>query len=134
MRNPASADFYEKLMQLDVAYLSNQEPKQSVKILTAAIRPAALKVAVDRQLAREANKVYKTSVPVFGRWLTQLHDNFMLFESQMVTAEKKPEEKPHRQYGEKYRQPQQRKPDGQAKGAVPRKASAVCKGLPEVWL
>ncbi|CAK4577840.1 unnamed protein product, partial [Aphanomyces euteiches] len=90
------ADFYEKLEQLDVAHLPSQEPKQSVKILTAAIRPAALKATVERQLAREANKVYKSSVPAFGRWLTQLLDNFMLFESQMATAEKKPEEKPAR--------------------------------------
>ncbi|CAK4689842.1 unnamed protein product [Aphanomyces euteiches] len=114
------ADFYEKLEQLDVAHLPSQEPKQSVKILTAAIRPAALKATVERQLAREANKVYKSSVPAFGRWLTQLLDNFMLFESQMATAEKKPEEKPVRlQYGEKFRhqqQPQQRKPEGQVKG------------------
>ncbi|KAG9409390.1 hypothetical protein AC1031_019644 [Aphanomyces cochlioides] len=117
------ADFYEKLDQLDVAHLPSQEPKQSVKILTAAIRPAALKATVERQLAREANKVYKSSVPAFGRWLTQLLDNFMLFESQMATAEKKPEEKPaRRQYGEKFRpqqQPQQRKPEGQAKGRPP---------------
>ncbi|KAH9078175.1 hypothetical protein Ae201684P_019271 [Aphanomyces euteiches] len=117
------ADFYEKLEQLDVAHLPSQEPKQSVKILTAAIRPAALKATVERQLAREANKVYKSSVPAFGRWLTQLLDNFMLFESQMATAEKKPEEKPaRRQYGEKFRhqqQPQQRKPEGQAKGHWP---------------
>ncbi|CAK5213956.1 unnamed protein product, partial [Aphanomyces euteiches] len=117
------ADFYEKLEQLDVAHLPSQEPKQSVKILTAAIRPAALKATVERQLAREANKVYKSSVPAFGRWLTQLLDNFMLFESQMATAEKKPEEKPARcQYGEKFRhqqQPQQRKPEGQAKGHGP---------------
>ncbi|CAK4320380.1 unnamed protein product, partial [Aphanomyces euteiches] len=117
------ADFYEKLEQLDVAHLPSQEPKQSVKILTAAIRPAALKATVERQLAREANKVYKSSVPAFGRWLTQLLDNFMLFESQMATAEKKPEEKPaRRQYGEKFRhqqQPQQRKPEGQAKGHGP---------------
>ncbi|KAH9121951.1 hypothetical protein AeMF1_006553, partial [Aphanomyces euteiches] len=114
------ADFYEKLEQLDVAHLPSQEPKQSVKILTAAIRPAALKATVERQLAREANKVYKSSVPAFGRWLTQQLDNFMLFESQMATAEKKPEEKPVRlQYGEKFRhqqQPQQRKPEGQVKG------------------
>ncbi|CAK4769616.1 unnamed protein product, partial [Aphanomyces euteiches] len=113
------ADFYEKLEQLDVAHLPSQEPKQSVKILTAAIRPAALKATVERQLAREANKVYKSSVPAFGRWLTQLLDNFMLFESQMATAEKKPDEKPaRRQYGEKFRhqqQPQQRKAEVQAK-------------------
>ncbi|CAK4742184.1 unnamed protein product, partial [Aphanomyces euteiches] len=47
----------------------------------------------------------------------------MSFESQMATAEKKPEEKPaRRQYGEKFRpqqQPQQRKPEGQAKGQGP---------------
>ncbi|KAF0736552.1 hypothetical protein Ae201684P_007026 [Aphanomyces euteiches] len=47
----------------------------------------------------------------------------MLFESQMATAEKKPEEKPaRRQYGEKFRpqqQPQQWKPEGQAKGQGP---------------
>ncbi|RHY29894.1 hypothetical protein DYB32_004769 [Aphanomyces invadans] len=90
------ADFYEKLEQLDVVHLPSQEPKQSVKILTAAIQPAALKATVERQLAQEANKVYKTSVSAFGRWLIQLLDNFMLFESQMVTAEKKAEEKPRR--------------------------------------
>ncbi|ETV91957.1 hypothetical protein H310_13606 [Aphanomyces invadans] len=90
------ADFYEKLEQLDVVHLPSQEPKQSFKILTAAIRPAALKAMVERQLAREANKVYKTSVPAFGRWLIQLLDNFMLFELQMVMAEKKAEEKPRR--------------------------------------
>ncbi|RHY46954.1 hypothetical protein DYB34_010515, partial [Aphanomyces astaci] len=33
------ADFYEKLEQLDVAHLSEQGPKQSVKILMATIRP-----------------------------------------------------------------------------------------------
>ncbi|CAK4550684.1 unnamed protein product [Aphanomyces euteiches] len=121
------ADFYEKLEQLDVAHLPSQEPKQSVKILTAAIRPASLKATVERQLAREANKVYKSSVPAFGRWLTQLLDNFMLFESQMATAEKKPEEKPaRRQYGEKFRhqqQPQQRKPEAKrrAMGLPPSK-------------
>ncbi|ETV91956.1 hypothetical protein H310_13605 [Aphanomyces invadans] len=108
------ADFYEKLEQLDVVHLPSQEPKQSVKILTAAIQPAALKATVERQLAQEANKVYKTSVSAFGRWLIQLLDNFMLFESQM--------------YGEKYRQPQQRKPDGQAKGVVPAKQVLLTKG------
>ncbi|RHY24482.1 hypothetical protein DYB32_008832 [Aphanomyces invadans] len=122
------ADFYEKLEQLDVVHLSSQEPKQSVKILTAAIRPAALKATVERQLAREANKAYKASVPAFDRWLIQLLDNFMLFESQMVMAEKKPEEKPRLQYGKTYRQPQQRKPDGQAKGVVPAKQVLFAKG------
>ncbi|RHY23322.1 hypothetical protein DYB32_009234 [Aphanomyces invadans] len=79
------ADFHEKLEQLDAAHLPIQEPKLSVKILTAAIRPAELKAT-------------------------------------------KLEEKSRRQYGEKYQQPQQRKPDGQAKGAVPAKQVLFAKG------
>ncbi|RHY15509.1 hypothetical protein DYB32_010754, partial [Aphanomyces invadans] len=54
------ADFYEKLEQLDVAHLPEQEPKQSVKILTAAIRSHQLKATVERQLTRETNKAYKS--------------------------------------------------------------------------
>ncbi|ETV95092.1 hypothetical protein H310_11375 [Aphanomyces invadans] len=56
------ADFYEKLEQLDVPHLPEQEPKQSVKILTAAIQPHQLKSTVERQLARETNKAYKLDV------------------------------------------------------------------------
>ncbi|RHZ09156.1 hypothetical protein DYB26_011653, partial [Aphanomyces astaci] len=66
------ADFYDKLEQLDVAHL------QSVKILTAAIRPSQLKATVERQLTREANKAYKSDVKLFCRWLVSLMDNFML--------------------------------------------------------
>ncbi|RHY20713.1 hypothetical protein DYB32_009970 [Aphanomyces invadans] len=55
------ADFYEKLEQLVVAHLPEQEPKQSVKILTAAIRPL--------QSTRETNKAYKSDVRSFCRWL-----------------------------------------------------------------
>ncbi|ETV90102.1 hypothetical protein H310_15066 [Aphanomyces invadans] len=42
------SDCYERLEQLDVAHLSEQESKQSVKMLTAAIRPPQLKAAVER--------------------------------------------------------------------------------------
>ncbi|RHY56964.1 hypothetical protein DYB38_013375, partial [Aphanomyces astaci] len=63
------ADFYEKLEQLDVAHLSEQGPKQSVKILMATIRPVQLKATVERQLMREVNKAYKTDVKAFCRRL-----------------------------------------------------------------
>ncbi|ETV96688.1 hypothetical protein H310_10006 [Aphanomyces invadans] len=96
------ADFYEKLEQLDVAHLPEQEPKQSVKILTAAIRPHQLKATVERQLTREMNKAYKSDVRSFCRWLVTLMDNFMLFESQLV-VERKHDQIPPRQYGEKAR-------------------------------
>ncbi|RLO06027.1 hypothetical protein DYB28_012590, partial [Aphanomyces astaci] len=67
------ADFYDKLEQLDVTHLPEQEPKQSVKILTAAIRPSQLKATVERQLTREANKAYKSDVKLFCRWLVEDH-------------------------------------------------------------
>ncbi|ETV92315.1 hypothetical protein H310_13369 [Aphanomyces invadans] len=66
------ADFYEKLEQLDVAHLPEQEPKQ---------------------------QLYKTDVRLFCR--VTLMDNFMLFESQMLVAEKKQDTVPPRQYGDK---------------------------------
>ncbi|RHZ07952.1 hypothetical protein DYB31_015303 [Aphanomyces astaci] len=61
-------DFYDKLEQLDVAHLPEQERQQSVKILRAAIRPSQLKATVERQLTREANKAYKSDVKSFCRW------------------------------------------------------------------
>ncbi|RHY90302.1 hypothetical protein DYB35_006609 [Aphanomyces astaci] len=95
------ADFYEKLEQLDVAHLSEQGPKQSVKILMATIRPVQLKATVERQLMREVNKAYKTDVKAFCRRLVSLLDNFMLFESQLFVSD--PKNNPNRQrlYGDK---------------------------------
>ncbi|RHY26411.1 hypothetical protein DYB32_007632 [Aphanomyces invadans] len=97
------ADFYEKLEQLDVAHLHEQEPKQSVKILTAAIRPPHLKATVERQLMRETIKALKSDVRAFCTWLVTLLDTFMLFESQLISVEKKAESNPPRQYGDKTR-------------------------------
>ncbi|RLO08970.1 hypothetical protein DYB28_003350 [Aphanomyces astaci] len=95
------ADFYEKLEQLDVAHLSEQGTKQSVKILMATIRPVHLKSTVERQLTREVNKAYKTDVKAFCRRLVSLLDNFMLFESQLFVSG--PKNNPYRQrlYGDK---------------------------------
>ncbi|ETV92049.1 hypothetical protein H310_13574 [Aphanomyces invadans] len=95
-------DFYEKLEQLDVAHLLEQEPKQSVNMLTAAIRPSQLKATIERQLTHETNKAYMLDVRLFCRWLVTLMDNIMLFESQMLVAKKQDPISP-RHYGEKAR-------------------------------
>ncbi|RQM29351.1 hypothetical protein B5M09_008053 [Aphanomyces astaci] len=116
------ADFYDKLEQLDVAHLPEQEPKQSVKILTAAIRPSQLKATVERQLTREANKAYKSDVKSFCRWLVSLMDNFMLFESQLVAMDPKPEPNRPRQYGEK---PRRQLPPKKADSGAPARAPAM---------
>ncbi|RHY19699.1 hypothetical protein DYB32_010188, partial [Aphanomyces invadans] len=62
-----------------------------------------LKATVERQLTRETNKAYKSDVRSFCRWLVILMDNFMLFESQLLVVEKKHDQIPPRQYGEKAR-------------------------------
>ncbi|KAF0706972.1 hypothetical protein AaE_013844 [Aphanomyces astaci] len=79
------ADFYDKVEQLDVAHLQS------------------LKATVERELTREANQAYKSDVKSFCRWLVSLMDNFMLFESQLVVMDPKPEPNRPRQYGEKPR-------------------------------
>ncbi|KAF0683006.1 hypothetical protein As57867_024834, partial [Aphanomyces stellatus] len=119
------SDFYDKLEQLDVGHLPQEEPKQSVKILVAAIRPAPLKATVERQLAREANKTYKSDVTAFCQWLIKLLDNFMLFESQMVSSDKKPEHGPQRLAGGNAGIDRKGFPPKRHDGATPARAPAT---------
>ncbi|ETV93768.1 hypothetical protein H310_12334 [Aphanomyces invadans] len=45
---------------------SRQEPKQSVKTLTAAIRPSQLKATVERELTREVSKAFTSNLRQYG--------------------------------------------------------------------
>ncbi|RHY19910.1 hypothetical protein DYB32_010146 [Aphanomyces invadans] len=97
-----------------------------------AIRPPHLKATVERQLTRETNKAFKSDVRAFCKWLVTLLDNFMLFESQLISVEKKAESHPPRQYGDKTRRhaPSKRPDDGAttktAAPAVPAKGCLKC--------
>ncbi|KAG6613363.1 uncharacterized protein IUM83_17045 [Phytophthora cinnamomi] len=78
------SDFHILLDDQDTDEFPIIEPKLSVEFLCAAVEPSVLRVSVNTELKKAANKRLRVSVAAFLDWLKPLVESFLMFESTLL--------------------------------------------------
>ncbi|KAE9305703.1 hypothetical protein PF008_g21651 [Phytophthora fragariae] len=78
------SDFHVLLDAQDMHEFPITEPKLSVEFLCAAVEPSVLRVSVNTELTKAANKRLRASVAAFLDWLKPRVESFLMFESALI--------------------------------------------------